>query len=269
MSVPAQGTALASFYDNLTRVQRDLSYYLNPIGLSRRGAIIALLQAQRSDVIGDLGCGEGLVAVKLRSGGSRIFGCDISPSRARLAVANGIDAVSGDIMRLPYPDRFFDRVVCTEVIEHVINPIAALNEIRRVLDNDGVAVLTVPLDEHLERTLLDIPEAVLASGSYHEIKEEFDLENSHLSSFTENSFQELVRASGFHIEDIMFTYNYTLKRPRFLRVVRKFYFSIARPNPGAALSQFIEALIHPLIFASYEKQDTKHHIVVKAGKSDL
>jgi len=266
MSTPTQKRALSVFYENLAQVQRDANYYLNPIGLSRRDAILSLLQAQSSDVIGDLGCGEGLITVKLRGRVRRLIGCDLSPTRVRRAMANGVEAVSGDVLHLPFPDAFFDKIICTEVVEHVMDPAAALAEIFRVLCDGGAAILTVPLDEHLDRTLLDVPEGILASSCYHDIKAQFELGKSHLHSFAEESFQELVAGPGFDIEGIAFTHNYTLKYPHLLRSVRRLHHAIAGHNPAARLSQLFEAFIRPLIDASYHKEETKHHIVVRAGK---
>lgn len=45
---------------------------------------------------------------------------------------------------LPFDDSFFDGVVLAEVIEHLFEDYVALNEIRRILKDDGVLVITVP-----------------------------------------------------------------------------------------------------------------------------
>src|SRR4051794_9854427 len=45
---------------------------------------------------------------------------------------------------LPFEDAAFDCVVCTEVIEHVADPVAALAELRRVLAPGGSAWVTAP-----------------------------------------------------------------------------------------------------------------------------
>lgn len=54
--------------------------------------------------------------------------------------------LKGELDRLSLPAASFDRVVCTEVLEHTKDPAAILAEIRRVLRPDGVAVITVPND---------------------------------------------------------------------------------------------------------------------------
>jgi ubiquinone/menaquinone biosynthesis C-methylase UbiE/tetratricopeptide (TPR) repeat protein len=61
-----------------------------------------------------------------------------------------IDYVS-DIAALPVPDASFDVVLCTEVLEHVPEPIAALREMARVLRPGGKLILTAPLGSGLHQ----------------------------------------------------------------------------------------------------------------------
>jgi ubiquinone/menaquinone biosynthesis C-methylase UbiE len=44
----------------------------------------------------------------------------------------GIEYVAAKIESLPFPDRHFDTVVCTHVIEHILDYRAAIAELRRV-----------------------------------------------------------------------------------------------------------------------------------------
>jgi len=54
-----------------------------------------------------------------------------------------IDIVS-DITAIPVPDASFDAVLCTEVLEHVSDPIPALQELERVLKPGGTLIVTAP-----------------------------------------------------------------------------------------------------------------------------
>ncbi len=54
-----------------------------------------------------------------------------------------LDIVS-DITSIPVEDGSFDAVMCTEVLEHVPDPVAALKELNRVLKHGGFLLITAP-----------------------------------------------------------------------------------------------------------------------------
>jgi len=54
-----------------------------------------------------------------------------------------IDIVS-DISHIPEADASFDVILCSEVFEHLPNPVLALNEFQRLLKKDGILILTTP-----------------------------------------------------------------------------------------------------------------------------
>ena len=106
----------------------------------RRVAEVAA--AQRPESVLDVGCGEGHVTARLP--GARIVGVDPDP-RALEAAARRVPA--GEFRRaavtaLPFDDGAFDLVVCTQVLEHLEDPAAALDELRRVARR--AVLVTVP-----------------------------------------------------------------------------------------------------------------------------
>jgi SAM-dependent methyltransferase len=54
-----------------------------------------------------------------------------------------IDIVS-DITNIPVPDASFDALLCTEVLEHVSDPVAALKELKRIVKPGGTLIVTAP-----------------------------------------------------------------------------------------------------------------------------
>lgn len=52
--------------------------------------------------------------------------------------------IVGDIQNLPFLDRTVGGVICISVLEHVEDPAKAINEIYRVLENGGKALVYVP-----------------------------------------------------------------------------------------------------------------------------
>jgi len=49
-----------------------------------------------------------------------------------------------DITAIPQPDASFDAIMCTEVLEHLPDPLAALHEFARLLRPSGHLILTAP-----------------------------------------------------------------------------------------------------------------------------
>jgi ubiquinone/menaquinone biosynthesis C-methylase UbiE len=54
-----------------------------------------------------------------------------------------LDIVS-DITNIPRPDASFDAIMCTEVLEHVPDPVAAITELNRLLKPGGYLLITAP-----------------------------------------------------------------------------------------------------------------------------
>jgi 2-polyprenyl-3-methyl-5-hydroxy-6-metoxy-1,4-benzoquinol methylase len=118
----------------------------------------------------DVGCGMGLLVHLLRGRGIDARGLDV----ARCAVDEGNRRAPGcfelgSILDIPHPDDSFDTVVCTDVLEHLVEPDVprALSELYRVtrrslfatiatrLDRDGIWHLTVKDRQWWEKRLLE------------------------------------------------------------------------------------------------------------------
>ena len=52
--------------------------------------------------------------------------------------------IISDIIAIPEPDESFDVILCTEVFEHLPEPILAIKEFSRLLRPDGYLILTAP-----------------------------------------------------------------------------------------------------------------------------
>jgi SAM-dependent methyltransferase len=91
----------------------------------------------------DAGCGTGLNLRHLPEGS---VGIDINPRNVALLKTRLPDhiVVEGDVEHLPFGDGTFGTVLCTEVIEHIPDPSAALREYQRVLRPGGVLIGSVP-----------------------------------------------------------------------------------------------------------------------------
>ena len=97
----------------------------------------ACIAAICADIIGnsvcDIGCGTGYLLSRIRDarpGLERLTGVDFAIDDA--AALQGIEYVAARIEDLPFADGEFDTVVCTHVIEHVLDYRKAISELRRI-----------------------------------------------------------------------------------------------------------------------------------------
>ena len=100
----------------------------------------------RACTILDAGCGEGflsgLISEHLKN--VTVTGLEYVPQALKIArtMHAGAEFIQGDIYRMPFADGAFDLVLCTEVLEHLKDPAAALAELQRVAGR--AVLLTVP-----------------------------------------------------------------------------------------------------------------------------
>jgi SAM-dependent methyltransferase len=106
----------------------------------------------------DLGCGEGRHAFEAYRRGGRVVAVDwgvheVETTKRWLgAIAEAGEApagaryevVRGDLTALPVPDASVDRVIASEVLEHIPDDATAFAEIARVLKPGGRVAVTVP-----------------------------------------------------------------------------------------------------------------------------
>ena len=99
----------------------------------------------------DIGTGPGRLLLKLhrQSPAMQLVGIDSSPSMVASARKNMVKAGLSDVIeiregnasQIPFVDRFFDIVVSQWSVHHWKHPVAALNEVYRVLKPGGYALM--------------------------------------------------------------------------------------------------------------------------------
>ncbi|HKK74288.1 MAG TPA: class I SAM-dependent methyltransferase [Saprospiraceae bacterium] len=116
-------------------------------------AILAELPDTTSAKILDVGCGSAWVAQHFAPSQTTVVSFDISDKNTKKALSlypgERHFAVTGDVYRLPFRENSFDAIISAEVIEHVPNIQAYLNNLIRVLKPGGRMVLSTPYNEKI------------------------------------------------------------------------------------------------------------------------
>ena len=96
-----------------------------------------------------------------------------------------------DVTRLPFPDATFDAVICSEVLEHIPDSRAAIDELVRVLKPGRDLVVSVPRF---------LPERICwaLSGAYHSEP------GGHIRIYRKRELRQLLEAAGTTCRDIRY-----------------------------------------------------------------
>jgi len=95
-----------------------------------------------------------------------------------------------DAHKLPFNKNYFDLVLCSETIEHVLEPAKMLAEIKRVLKTDGRVVLEMDSGSPLFRFIWYVWTHFGKGRVWH---------GSHLHPFSEKELEQVIRRQNFHI----------------------------------------------------------------------
>ena len=146
----------------------------------------------------DVGCGSGRVGKRLieSNKAAEVVGIEIFDAAAREA-RNHYKAVHvGDVenMDLPY-DRYFDVVICGDVLEHLREPSKVMERLYHCLKDNGLIVCCVPNVRYWR-----IWKNLVFAGTW-EYEAEGIMDQTHLRFFTTRSFKRLLEDASFKVQD--------------------------------------------------------------------
>jgi len=93
----------------------------------------------------DVGCATGYLSKKFREKGCYVVGVEIDEDAGFLARQNWNDVIIGDIesIKIPYPNDFFDVIVCADILEHLKRPDLVLLKLKKT-SNQEDKLYTLP-----------------------------------------------------------------------------------------------------------------------------
>jgi SAM-dependent methyltransferase len=224
------------------------------------------LGVQRGDLLLDLGAGAGRHAFETYRRGARVVAFDYSAAELkdvgalfaamRDAGEAGTDpgslavTANGDALALPFPDDTFDRIIASEVLEHVTDDQLALEEVFRVLKPGGTIAATVPSW---------LPEQVCwaLSDEYHAPF----VEGGHVRIYSEPTLRSRMRAAGLrpgaaHHAHALHSPYWWLKcavgptnddHPLVQAYLKLLVWDIAQTQPMGTVTRWAERLLNPVL----------------------
>lgn len=169
--------------------------------------IFEWLDPQDGDTILDAGSGRGFYLRFLREAcGARLAGLELEHAflriaRTALGPQDGITLACGSLYHPPFPDAAFDKIILSEVLEHVPDDTGVLRTLKRVLKPGGLIAITVPNADYpfwwdpINRSLEAVLQTHIQRGALAGIWA------NHLRLYTRDELRRAVIDAGLEIAD--------------------------------------------------------------------
>jgi SAM-dependent methyltransferase len=108
--------------------------------------------------------------------------------------------IKGDLKSMKFKNESFDLVICNHVLEHIEDDKMALEEIYRVLNMNGIAILQVPINLNREKTFEDSK----ITSQYD--REKYFGQYDHVREYGID-YKERIEKVGFQVEMINYSDN--------------------------------------------------------------
>lgn len=159
-----------------------------------RNEFLALIPHKTKKVL-DFGCGSGDLCAGLIKNNVEVIGVENNEQLGNKAQEKLTKVFIADAekFKLPYPDGYFDCIVCADVLEHFIDPLIFLKEHSKYLADDGLIIASIPNVRYYK-----IITRLILGGTWDYVEAGI-LDKSHLRFFTLLNIQELFCKAGYHV----------------------------------------------------------------------
>ena len=160
--------------------------------------ILKLLEPNQGDRILDIGCGLGYFSHLLSQRGATVWGTDTDGASITFSTKNtGGKFVIGRAESLPFKADTFDKILCSEVLEHIDDDEGTLAEIFRVGRGGAIVVITTPALEGVFGSKIKRIAHQSASGSGGEFH--------YRDGYTAEKLVSLIRNHGIKVDEVKYT----------------------------------------------------------------
>jgi len=151
----------------------------------------------------DVGCAVGIFLSLARDNGWDVQGMDVSEFAASFArEQHGLEIHTGELETIGFPDASFDVITLWDVVEHLIHPQKTLEEVHRILKDDGIILLDTPNNESLLRKVAGLIYRVSGGRITYPVSKLYHI--FHLYYFSEETLRRLLDSSGFMVAEMIY-----------------------------------------------------------------
>jgi 2-polyprenyl-3-methyl-5-hydroxy-6-metoxy-1,4-benzoquinol methylase len=167
----------------------------------------------------DVGCGNGIISLNLGELGYNVHGIELSEDALEIAKSQNkfsnviFEKANAETLKLK--GKRYDVVICSEVLEHLHHPENLLSELRFLIKDDGILIVTVPNGIGPREMLVTRPFIKIRNNNGFSWKLVSSIKNKlgysgttiqsaasdldHIQFFTKKQLKKLAKDSGFDI----------------------------------------------------------------------
>jgi len=147
----------------------------------------------------DVGCSDGSLALTVKERGAEAWGIEIDSAFAEIASGRLDKVLQGDALvlssELVNAGERFDAIICADSLEHMVDPWTVLRNVRRLVEDNGVVVVSLP-NVRFYTTLVGL----ILEGRWRYLDRGVH-DRTHLRWFTNLNARDMFAETGFQVED--------------------------------------------------------------------
>src|SRR5688500_16193260 len=156
-----------------------------------------VLRLRRQPIL-DVGAAQGILGRLLEGSGLAIDAVEPHPQWAQDARPFYRRVFNHTIEEAPLPDGTYQTVLCGDVLEHTVDPVAVLRRLRRAATDDATFIVSLPNVAHL------VVRVMLLFGRFPRMEKGI-LDKTHLHFFTRDTAEATLRDAGLSVESASVT----------------------------------------------------------------
>jgi len=173
-------------------------YHLHRDPRSSHQQIIGHVLRLRRQPVLDVGAAQGILGQLLQGSGLEIDAVEMHPQWAEDARPFYRRVFNNTIEDAPLPERTYQTVLCGDVLEHTVDPVAVLRRLRRAATDDATFIVSLPNVAHLAVRMM------LLFGRFPRMEKGI-LDKTHLHFFTRDTAEATLRDAGLRVESASVT----------------------------------------------------------------